>query len=74
MKLQAKAFFVSCDTIKKQDKTYHIAKCLIDEDKALVRFFVNQETFEKYKNKERFSPILVNVDVKVDTNKIFYSI
>lgn len=74
MKLQAKAFFVSCDAIKSKDKTYYVAKCLIDEDKALVRFFVNQETFEKYKNKERFSPILVNIDFKVDTNKTYYSI
>lgn len=74
MKLQTKGVLISTNYIKKEDKEFHIVSVLLEDTTKVINIFVKQDTYDRYKNKERFSPLLVNVDINVDTNKIYYSL
>lgn len=74
MKLQTKGVLISTNYIKKEDKEYHIVSVLLEDTTKVINIFVKNDTYDRYKNKERFSPLLVNVDINVDTNKIYYSL
>lgn len=74
MKLQTKGVLISTNYIKKEDKEYHIVSVLLEDTTKVINIFVKKDTYDRYKNKERFSPLLVNVDINVDTNKIYYSL
>lgn len=74
MKLQTKGVLISTNYIKKEDKEYYIVSVLIEDTTKVINIFVKKDTYDRYKNKERFSPILVNIDINVDTNKIYYSL
>lgn len=74
MKLQTKGVLISTNYIKKEDKEFHIVSVLLEDTTKVINIFVKKDTYDRYKNKERFSPLLVNVDINVDTNKIYYSL
>lgn len=74
MKLQTKGVLISTNYIKKEDKEFHIVSVLLEDTTKVINIFVKNDTYDRYKNKERFSPLLVNVDINVDTNKIYYSL
>ena len=74
MKLQSKGVLISTNYIKKEDKEYFIVSALLEDTTQVKNIFTKRETFERYKNKERFSPLLVNLDINLDTNNIYYSL
>lgn len=74
MKLQCKGVLISSNHIKKEDKEYFIVSVLLEDTTKVINVFTKKDTYERYKNKERFSPLLVNVDINVDTNSIYYSL
>lgn len=73
-KLQKKGVLISSNYIKKDSKEFYIVTILIDGCTNLTKVFTNKETYEKYKTRERFSPLLVYLDLNLDTNKIYYSL
>lgn len=73
-KLQKKGVLISTNYIKKEQKEFYIVSVLIDNTESIVKIFTTKEIYEKYKSQNRFSPLLVNIDFNLDTNKIYYSL
>lgn len=73
-KLQKKGVYISSNYIKKDNKEFYIITVLLDNSVNLTKIFTDKDTYEKYKTRERFSPLLVYLDLNLDTNKIYYSL
>lgn len=74
MKLQQKGVLISTNYIKKEDKEYFIISVLLEDTTKVINIFTKRDTYDRYKNKDRFSPLLVNLDINLDTNNIYYSL
>lgn len=73
-KLQKKGVFISSNYVKKDNKEYYIISVLLDNTENIIKIFTDKATYDSFKGKSRFSPILVNIDININTNKIYYSL
>lgn len=73
-KIQKKGVLISSNYIKKDDKEYYIISVLLDNTEKVIKIFTTKEIYENYKDKSRFSPLLININLNIDNNRIYYSL